>query len=117
MRGPIASAPAMPPPRQLELIPWENPLGARLGPEFFQELPPSPGVYRMLSREAEVLYVGSSRHLRQRVSSYRSISPGRHSRRLCRLVHQVAAVIIEPTLQPGPQSAPRARVGGLGRPR
>lgn len=82
---------------QLELIRWENPLGARVGPEFFRELPSTPGVYRMLSREAEVIYVGSSRNLRNRVASYRSISSLRHSRRLCRLVHAVAAIHIELT--------------------
>jgi hypothetical protein len=84
-------------PRQLELIAWDNPLGRRVGAEFFRELPAAPGVYRMLSAEAEVLYVGSSRQLRHRVSSYRSITPTRHSRRLCRLVHAVAAIVIELT--------------------
>lgn len=87
----------MPRPRQLELIPWFNPLGERIGPEFFRELPSAPGVYRMLSRDAEVLYVGSSRNLRSRVASYRSISPARHARRLCRLVHAARAIHIEPT--------------------
>jgi len=51
----------------------------------------------MLSREAEVLYVGSSRNLRQRVASYRSVGPAQHPRRLCRLVHAVVAIHIEPT--------------------
>ncbi len=85
------------PPRQLELLPWINPLPARLGAEFFRELPTAPGVYRWLSREAEVLYVGSSRNLRQRVGSYRSIGPQRSPRRLCRLVHAAQAIHIEPT--------------------
>jgi hypothetical protein len=87
----------MPPARQLELIPWENPLERHVGREFFCELPEAPGVYRMLSLEAEVLYVGSSRNLRHRVASYRSISPGRHPQRLCRLVHAARAIHIELT--------------------
>ena len=87
----------MPTSLQLELIPWQNPLVDRLTPDFFRELPAAPGVYRWLSREAQVLYVGSSRNLRDRVGSYRSIHPARHSRRLCRLVQESAAIHIELT--------------------
>jgi predicted GIY-YIG superfamily endonuclease len=84
----------MPDSAQLFLLPWENPLRARVGADFFRELPPSAGVYLMLSVEAEVLYVGKSKNLRSRVASYASVHPTRSSRKLCRLVHQIAAIQI-----------------------
>ncbi len=40
------------------------------GPEFLRSLPQTPGVYLMLSRLGEVLYVGKARNLRQRLRSY-----------------------------------------------
>ncbi len=42
----------------------------RFGPDFVRQLPSGPGVYLMLSRLGEVLYVGKARNLRQRLRSY-----------------------------------------------
>ncbi|MCR4438842.1 MAG: nucleotide excision repair endonuclease [bacterium] len=42
----------------------------RFGPEFLRSLPQTPGVYLMLSKLGEVLYVGKARNVRQRVRSY-----------------------------------------------
>jgi len=49
-----------------------------------QDLPAAPGVYRMLSEEGEVLYVGKARALKNRVSSYANIA--QLPRRLQRMV-------------------------------
>ena len=38
--------------------------------QFLQTLPQRPGVYRMLDRDGKVLYVGKSRNLKARVTSY-----------------------------------------------
>lgn len=38
--------------------------------DFLKTVPHKPGVYRMLSKDAEVLYVGKAKDLRNRLSSY-----------------------------------------------
>jgi len=40
------------------------------GPDFLRQLPRSAGVYIMTNREGKIIYVGKSRNLRRRVSSY-----------------------------------------------
>ena len=58
--------------------------GAELIAEFVKRLPNAPGVYRMLNKDGEVMYVGKARSLKKRVSNY---AQGRvHSNRLSRMV-------------------------------
>jgi len=47
-------------------------------------LPDRPGVYRMLDRSAEVLYVGKARSLKKRVASY--ASRGAHTNRIATMI-------------------------------
>ena len=51
------------------------------------ELPLSPGVYRMLDEKGKILYVGKSRTLRNRVSSY--FVGGNHSYKTEKLVERI----------------------------
>jgi excinuclease ABC subunit C len=60
--------------------------GADLIGEFVKRLPNAPGVYRMLNKDGEVMYVGKARSLKKRVSNY---AQGRlHSNRLTRMVRE-----------------------------
>ncbi|MDH4413500.1 MAG: excinuclease ABC subunit UvrC [Rhizobium sp.] len=60
--------------------------GAELIGEFVKRLPNAPGVYRMLNKDGDVMYVGKARSLKKRVSNY---AQGRlHSNRLSRMVRE-----------------------------
>jgi excinuclease ABC subunit C len=58
--------------------------GMRIIADFVRTLPRKPGVYRMISAEGEVLYVGKARSLRSRVAAY--TQPTRLATRLMRMV-------------------------------
>src|SRR5690606_15838471 len=75
--------------RQLDLIPAENPLRTRLGEVFFKSVPASPGVYLMRDRSGNVLYVGMSQSLRERLRSYCYLNAGNTSRRRLRMLARV----------------------------
>ena len=65
-------------------------IGMALLQDEVKRLPDSPGVYRMLGDEAEVLYVGKARSLKKRVSHY---AQGRfHSQRIAHMVHATRAL-------------------------
>jgi excinuclease ABC subunit C len=62
--------------------------GGVSGPEVIQAylklLPSSPGVYRMLDRAGDVIYVGKARSLKSRVSNYARL--GGHTNRIARMI-------------------------------
>lgn len=63
---------------------------------FLTNLPDSPGVYRMLDGEGQLLYIGKAKNLRRRVSSYFTNSSG-HSDKVLDLVRNVREVTYEQT--------------------
>ena len=69
-----------------EELPAEGSLadGLRIIGEFVRTLPRKPGVYRMISADGEVRYVGKARSLRSRVAAY--TQPTRLDTRLQRMV-------------------------------
>ncbi|HTB84400.1 MAG TPA: nucleotide excision repair endonuclease [Candidatus Sulfotelmatobacter sp.] len=77
---------------QLWLFPPPKPLVERLGRDFFLKLPAQPGVYLMCGDREGVLYVGSAKNLRKRLSSYRVANPERFPRRTIRLLHEVRRI-------------------------
>ena len=58
-------------------------------------LPAGPGVYRMLDREGDVLYIGKARNLKRRVTSYTQLA--RLPIRLQRMVAQISALEVVTT--------------------
>jgi excinuclease UvrABC nuclease subunit len=82
-------------PRQDWLIPYDNPLTARIGREFFLQAPRGPGVYLMLGDQGQLLYVGKAKSLRTRLNSYRRAKPGEVSRKVIRLVHRIREIRVE----------------------
>jgi len=63
--------------------------------EFLASLTDAPGVYRMLNRADEVLYVGKAKNLKKRVSSY--FQKNGHSPRIALMLQQVARVEVTAT--------------------
>jgi excinuclease ABC subunit C len=80
---------------QTLLFPDPRPLVERLGREFFQRLPQSPGVYLMRDGGGTALYVGKAKNLKRRLGSYRVANPDRLPRRHLRLLRAVQRIDIE----------------------
>ncbi len=69
--------------------------GAAVLSKALKTLPGSPGVYRMLDRRGDALYVGKAKNLKKRVSAY--CQPGKLPRRLQRMVAATAALEVVTT--------------------
>ncbi len=78
-------------------VPADGPLaaGAALIKEHLPRLPQGPGVYRMLDKRGDALYVGKARSLAKRVANYAAI--GKLPERLRRMVAETAALEIVST--------------------
>ena len=67
---------------------------AAVGPgaiaRYLKQLPSSPGVYRMLDAEGNVIYVGKARNLKARVSNYARL--GGHTNRIGRMIATTASM-------------------------
>lgn len=53
-------------------------------------MPGSPGVYRMIDGQGDVLYVGKARNLKKRVSNYANVN--RQGHRIARMIHETHSV-------------------------
>ncbi len=64
--------------------------GPKVIARILKTLPNSPGVYRMIGVEGDVLYVGKARALKKRVQSYTRL--GGHTNRIARMIAATAAM-------------------------
>lgn len=65
--------------------------GHALIQSYIRHLDNSPGVYRMLGEQGNVLYVGKARNLKKRVSSY--AKPKGHTQRISRMIAATASMM------------------------
>ena len=79
---------------------WINMFDIKQGLKILQEnvklAPEKPGVYRMLSKDDEVLYVGKAKNIKKRITSYTHID--KLTTRLQRMVaqiHKMEFIIVE----------------------
>ena len=68
-----------------------TPLGFGVIQAYLKTLDGSPGVYRMLDTQSQVLYVGKARNLKARVSNY--ARPSGHSGRIARMISETATMM------------------------
>ena len=78
--------------KQYWLLAFVNPLNKRLGADFFKQLPKTPGVYWMIGKDKQILYVGKAKNLQNRIRSYRQVKPGNASRKVLRMVNRVREI-------------------------
>ena len=73
-----------------EAAPEDAQTGPQVVASYLKTLPSAPGVYRMLSRDGDVIYVGKARSLKARVSSYARL--GGHTNRIARMIAATASM-------------------------
>jgi excinuclease ABC subunit C len=82
----------VPPVADLAPAPKGIAAGTAVIREALRTMPPQPGVYRMLDRKGDGLYVGKARNLKSRVQNY--AHPAGLSNRLRRMIAETSAVEI-----------------------
>ncbi len=85
---PQAEAPALQKERSQPATPGKS--GPDVVAGYLRTLPASPGVYRMLDREGNVIYVGKARNLKARVANYARF--GGHTNRIARMISATASM-------------------------
>ena len=89
--------PARAKPRDSGDVMWEetaqpsDKLGAEVIADLVKHLPPRPGVYRMMNRAGDVLYVGKAKNLKNRVTNY-ARGVGHGGNRTTRMIAETAAM-------------------------
>lgn len=81
----------------LHLIEPQPLLEERLGPETFNAIPKTPGIYRFYDSDDTLLYVGKAKNLRNRLFTYKRAKPGQVSRKVSRLIGRINRFEIEET--------------------
>ncbi len=67
-----------------------RPTGPEVIAAYLRNLPGSPGVYRMMDLDGNVIYVGKARSLKARVSNY--VRLGGHTNRIARMISATAGM-------------------------
>ncbi len=65
--------------------------GAAAIKDYWKQAPVSPGVYRMIAADGEVLYVGKARSIKKRIASY--MRPEMQSARIAKMVARTASMV------------------------
>lgn len=81
--------------KQEDLFPFHNPLKEKFDTDFFRQIPKEPGVYIMKGKNGEILYVGKSKNLQQRLRSYRYVKPGNVSKKVLKIITKVKDITWE----------------------
>ncbi len=81
--------------RQIPEAPRSTLRGVEVIAAALKNLPGSPGVYRMLNRSGDALYVGKARNLKKRVAAYTQL--GKLPERLVRMVTETAQLEVVTT--------------------
>ena len=68
---------------------------AKFGESFLDQVPGGAGVYRYLSADGGVLYVGKAKNLRKRLASYRNASRKRAHRKMRIVVREAHSLVFE----------------------
>jgi excinuclease UvrABC nuclease subunit len=79
------------------LFPAQPLLPERIGRSWFDDIPPTPGIYTFFDEYGKLLYVGKAKNLRLRLFSYKRAKPGEVSRKVARLIAKTSGIEYEET--------------------